>query len=200
MQSMPTDPITEDDILFIDDMLMKYGSEDDDDEPMLNFSEIDGFLTALVSGPEAVMPSQWLPEIWGGPEIMPKWKSEEEAQRFMTLLIQHMNCISTILTEVPEHYEPMFYIRDLDDEDREVMIVDEWCLGYMRGIWVSSAKWDGLPEDMEHHLAVIALHGSEENFDLLENYTLDDHDRDVKMIEEGARALHAYWLAQRQQS
>jgi uncharacterized protein len=34
----------------------------------LMLSEVDGFLTGIALGPEAIMPSEWLPVIWGGEE------------------------------------------------------------------------------------------------------------------------------------
>jgi len=46
---------------FVEDMLMKYGNDDS----ILDVSELDGLLTAIVSGPNMIMPSQWLPDIWG---------------------------------------------------------------------------------------------------------------------------------------
>ena len=32
----------------------------------LMLSEVDGFLTGIALGPEAIMPSEWLPVVWGG--------------------------------------------------------------------------------------------------------------------------------------
>ena len=31
-------------------------------------SDLDGFLTGIAIGPEVVMPSEWLPQVWGGDE------------------------------------------------------------------------------------------------------------------------------------
>jgi len=35
------------------------------DEGVLDISELDGFFTAIVSGPVMIPPSQWLPTVWG---------------------------------------------------------------------------------------------------------------------------------------
>ena len=37
----------------------------DDGEPML-VSELDGFLTGILVCPDLIMPSEWLPLVWGG--------------------------------------------------------------------------------------------------------------------------------------
>ena len=34
----------------------------------LLLSDLDGFLTGIAIGPEVVMPSEWLPHVWGGEE------------------------------------------------------------------------------------------------------------------------------------
>ena len=34
----------------------------------MGLSDLDGFLTGIVVGPELILPSEWLPVIWGGQE------------------------------------------------------------------------------------------------------------------------------------
>jgi hypothetical protein len=41
-------------------------------------SDLDGFLTGIAVRPELVMPSEWLPVIWGGEE--PAFADQDEAQ------------------------------------------------------------------------------------------------------------------------
>ena len=44
----------------------------------LNLEALDGFLSALVVGPDPVaLPSEWTPIVWGGKP--PRWDSEAEA-------------------------------------------------------------------------------------------------------------------------
>ena len=39
----------------------------------MGLSDLDGFLTGIAIGPELILPSEWLPVIWGGDS--PKFKS-----------------------------------------------------------------------------------------------------------------------------
>jgi uncharacterized protein len=42
----------------------------------MTMDTLHGFLTAIAIGPETIMPSEWLPQVWGedaGSE--PKWKN-----------------------------------------------------------------------------------------------------------------------------
>ena len=34
----------------------------------MQLSDLDGFLTGIAIGPELIMPSEWLPVVWGGEE------------------------------------------------------------------------------------------------------------------------------------
>jgi hypothetical protein len=59
------------------------------------FERLDGFLTALVIGPEMMMPSTYLPEIWGTEDGSgPVWESMEQLQYFMDQLAKHWNAIA----------------------------------------------------------------------------------------------------------
>ncbi len=74
----PDEPLTGEDFAFLESILIKYGT----DESLKNASDLDGFFTAIVSGPEMVMSSEWLPEIWGGEDKSPVFEDFEEAGRF----------------------------------------------------------------------------------------------------------------------
>ena len=69
----------------------------------------------------------WLSELWGGAAHGPEWESEAEAQRCMSLIMQHMNSIVTTLMERPKHYVPLFNTSAQSDE--LILIAEEWCFG-----------------------------------------------------------------------
>lgn len=173
---------------FIDDCLYRYGNDDS----VLCISELDGFFAAIVSGPEAVFPSQWLPALWGGEDQQPQWASEQELQRFVGLLITVMNNASTVLMQRPETYTAQFNVSSVDES---VVVVEEWCTGYMKG--VALGNWPQLPDEQNTWLYAIALHGLDEHNHVLAGMTLEEHQQTVSDIEPAARALHAHWLAQR---
>lgn len=185
---MNTDPLSAEELDFVESILLDYGNDDS----ILDASELDGFFTALISGPEILPPSRWLPELWGGelPEL--DWSSAE-MQRFMALLIQHMNNCVMMLMEYPAEFEALFNQREYQGET--ITIVEEWCFGYVRG--VALGQWPELPEVEAAHLAAIDLHGNEAFFPLQEQMSPAQHQQSVQEIEPAARALHAYWLGQR---
>ena len=61
----------------------------------MTFEMLDGLLTALVIGPAMVLPSEYMPEIWGTDDgTGPEWDSIEQVQYFMNLLMKHWNAIA----------------------------------------------------------------------------------------------------------
>lgn len=83
MKKVTLYPMTEADVEWLEQRLMEYGNDDS----MLSLSALDGFLTAVLSGPELVSPSQWWPALWGG--MPPEWSSEREMKRALDLIIGH---------------------------------------------------------------------------------------------------------------
>ncbi|MEW8133247.1 MAG: UPF0149 family protein, partial [Candidatus Thiodiazotropha endolucinida] len=117
----------------IDDQFVAEGM----DEGIFDISTLDGFLTAIASGPVTIPPSVWLPSIWG--DFEPEWENEEAFSEILSLLIRHLNGIVTTLMEYPEDFEPLYLERIV--ENKTVLIVDEWCEGYHRGTELSPDHW-----------------------------------------------------------
>ncbi len=178
---MQEGPLTEEELEFLDDILTKYGNEDS----VLDASELDGLFTAILSGPTLVEPQVWLPVIWGGEENEPEWESDEEYEQFMDLIAQHMNDIADRLSEYPEQFEPLFGLNEM--EGTEFVVVEEWCYGYMKG--VALGDWSSLTETLKAELAVIELHGKEENIDRLESMTPEEHEKSIEAIRPAALKL-----------
>lgn len=181
------EPLDDLELSWLEDVLDKYGNDDS----ILDVSALDGFLTAVVSGPELLQPDVWMPEIWAGES--PAWASDEELQRFTMLVLRHMNVIVEFLTEAPEEFEAMFQERDHDGE--ELLIAESWCSGYLRG--VELGQWPELPPGLQPHIMAIALHGSEDMMETLDGLTLDQHQAAVADVEPAVRAIHEYFFDRR---
>ena len=120
----------------------------DKDEGVLDVSELDGLFTAVVSGPVTVMPSSWLPAVWG--DFEPVWESEGDFRQIFSLMVRHMNAISSFLMECPEDFEPLFLEREVEGKT------------YYEGSPELAAirEWEGRLEAMERELdEVTPQHG-----------------------------------------
>ncbi len=181
-----------DDVEFeeLDDFLLSV----EHDEAMLNMSEFDGFITAVVSGPEMIMPSTWVPAVWGGEENAPEWTSMEDYQLVFGLMIRHLNTTAATLMQQPAKFEPCF----MESKVKGVThwVVDEWCLGYMKGVVLYPDGIETSP-DMKEMLIPIRRFAFPDGWDSIKG---KDH-REIRQLQEqiapAARAIHSYWLAKR---
>ncbi|MFQ5345600.1 MAG: UPF0149 family protein [Mariprofundus sp.] len=162
------------------------------DEGIFDISTLDGFFTAIVSGPGVIQPSGWLPVVWG--DFEPVWENEKQFEEILTLMIRHMNGISATLIEAPEQFEPMFMEREVDG--KTYRIVDEWCDGYLCGLRLDHEAWSEA-DGIEELLGILLLFASETGWEKLERMTEDEISRMQDAITPAVRRMHAYWLARR---
>lgn len=179
---------------FLLDRVPEEEATEDKDEGLLCVSELDGFLTAVVSGPTVVPMSQWLPAVWG--DFEPIWESTAEAERVLQLIVRHMNGIAATLMEAPEEFEPMFLFHEVDGKTHR--IVDEWCEGYMRALRLSYGEWRAGDDAIGIMLTPIAAFTGTTEW-AGHDYEPDEmrvlQDRVVMCV----REIHAYWLARREE-
>ena len=64
----------------------------------MNLEMLDGFLAALICGPDTVLPSEYLPEIWGGDDAdEPVFERKSALQEFLSLIMRHWNATGHVL-------------------------------------------------------------------------------------------------------
>ena len=189
---MKTGPLTESELEWLDETIAKYAT----DASIIDVSELDGMLTAVLSSPLEIEPAEWMFAVWGGAEHVPHWATDRERDRFVNLTLQHMSDIADRLNDYPDQFEPLYGTRE--EEDQELTIVEEWCFGYMRGVALSD--WSALPDTLKPALEAIALHGTEENFAVVEKLTPEAFEESVDAIRLAALDLHAYWMAHPQET
>jgi uncharacterized protein len=122
---------------------------------------------------------------------IPRWKNDREMNRFIDLCFKHLNDIAERLSDYPDQFEPVFGYNEVDGQSYTV--VEEWCFGYMRG--VALTDWSGLPEERKADLDAIALHGLEDNFARLDEFTEEEFNESVEAIRPAALRLYDYWSA-----
>jgi len=111
-----SDPLSDEELERLQTILLDRVDEeavtDSKDEGVLDVSEFDGFLTAVVSGPVTIVPSRWLAAVWG--DFVPTWHGIDDCTVFMSMLMRHMNGIAeSLIAEAEaeaeaEAFEPMY--------------------------------------------------------------------------------------------
>lgn len=163
MDSIPSAFLTPAEFKELNDFLT---SENRADECM-DISMVDGFFAAIAVRPDFVKPGVWMPEMWGDPEGA-GFEDLEEAQRILGLVMRYYNEVIRWLREAPEEFEPVFYVRKFKRKTFE--IVDEWCMGFVRGLKVANPEWRKWQRDPELRelLEPFLLFGTEEGWDRME--------------------------------
>jgi hypothetical protein len=70
--------------------------------------ELEGFLTAIVIGPNTLSPLAWLPKVWGGKQPS-GFKDLDELNRFVALVMGFYNSIVAVFEATPRKFAPTFY-------------------------------------------------------------------------------------------
>jgi uncharacterized protein len=124
-----------------------------DSEDAMNLEEVDGFFAALVCGPDFVLPSECLPEIWGldSSEADAPFDSVQELQECLDLLVRHWNNIAETLSS-GEIFLPVL----LEDDDG-IVHANDWAQGFMWGVEMRREAWGELFDDEEHQGLLLAI-------------------------------------------
>jgi uncharacterized protein len=195
MQDLVT-PLSDEEYDRLGEFLLERIDDDadttDKDEGVLDITELDGLFTAIVSGPVSVMPSRWLPAVWG--DFEPVRDDEKELEEILSLMMRHMNAIAHMLKEAPEDFEPLYVEREA--EGHTYTVVDEWCHGYWRGVQLAQDAWDAGGKEMATLLTPILAFTEVTDWKGHE-YELEDLETIQQAIAPNARAIHAHWLARR---
>ncbi|MFA6013453.1 MAG: UPF0149 family protein [Gallionellaceae bacterium] len=126
---------------------------------------LDGFLTAIASGPVRLNQSDWLPRIWGpSKDDAPTFASSAQKERIIDLISRHLNAIVWNLQQEDEPFEPVFDLNVYVDDEREYVDGEMWAHGYMTGINFNRDSWKALLESKHgaDMLRPIYLLGAEE--------------------------------------
>ena len=179
-------PLDQVDLEALDRFLMSDRSPPD----CMMLSDLDGFLTGIAIGPELVLPSEWLPLVWGGEA--PEFADENEANAILGAIMGRYN---EILRQIDhDEFDPIFWAaRD------GTLIAADWAEGFLQAIMLRMDAWDRLlksKRDGQLLLPILALCGDENGESLLD-ITPDEEDR---LMEEAAEfipacvtAIAAYW-------
>ena len=145
------------------DLLDRYLLSDEAPDNGMGLSDLDGFLTGILVGPELIMPSEWLPRVWGGEA--PKFANEEQAGLILSTIMGRYNEIAAALEAGPTELDPVFW----EHRDGTVLAAD-WAEGFREAIALRAGSWTPLFQDAEASsllVPILALCGDEDGSDLL---------------------------------
>ena len=152
-----------------------------------------GFLTAVISGPELIVPSEWMPVIWGHPEF----EDEEQAQHMIGLIMRLYNDVAQSLSQTGT-FRPIFEEWTQDDGE-DLIVADNWCRGYITGIGMAVELWEPhLEDELAELLAPIGMLAEPDTPEEQALYEDPESYATVcDMLPGVAEDIYQFWLAHR---
>jgi uncharacterized protein len=118
----------------------RYLLSDRAPENSMGLSDLDGFLTGIVVGPELILPSEGLPVIWGGDS--PEFKNAREAHSVTSAIMERYNELVWGFQKNQPSFDPVFW----ETKDGLVIAAD-WAEGFYDALNLRPKAWDVLFED-----------------------------------------------------
>ena len=124
-----------------------------------SFEALDGLFAALLSGPELVLPSEFLTDMFGDSAGASPFKSMKEAQAVLDLLMRHWNGVAQALAEDNPFVPAVAATSETGAAGRD------WAVGYRLGIRARARSWRSLTQDPvqgQYLRSILALAGEPE--------------------------------------
>lgn len=132
--------------------------------------QLDGFLAGVICAPQLVLPTAFLPAIFGGEE--PEFPDMATAQRFFDLLMRRHNQIAQALNAPIERLDdPRAYVPLLVDWDAHKDIAQQiaeagdaprlprygelWARGFLHAVETTREDWEAAPAEDEESAQVV---------------------------------------------
>lgn len=120
----------------------KYVTEDALAHCTLSATALDGYLTAIITGPCLLVPSAWLPSIL--PED--SFTDKAEAELVLGEIMRRYNAIARQLEPIPEAYHPPYLPKDATHPDA-LQHAGEWAEGFWKAMRLNLPDWSFMIED-----------------------------------------------------
>jgi len=177
-------PLTEAELDRLGEFLESCGGE------AMNLEQLDGFLAALIAGPEVVMLSEYLPEVFGRElDESNVFEDVDEAKEILSLVNRHWNTISSTLYKCEIHV-PLL----LKDEHGEAY-GNDWAHGFLRGTFMSFEGWEELVRDEKRGgciFPMMLLHHEHDENPKMRPYPISAEERERLINKMAAGLLTAY--------
>src|SRR6266849_1267377 len=141
--SVKPQPLTDAEFDRLDEVLKRFG-----DKRAMNLEQLDGFFTALICGPNIVLPSEYLPEIWGDGMINEGvFSAQPMLEEFISLVT------SSPIPCVQAMFSPPLLLED----EHGVSHANDWASGFMCGMELRREDWAPLLDDEDHGGSLVPI-------------------------------------------
>jgi uncharacterized protein len=198
MNSIST-PLTVEQLVSLDSFLLQRLGEDPDvDYGVTSISELDGLFTAVACSPRPLIPSQWLPALWGSVGA-PDFAEDKHYATIVQLFGQYLEGVAISLKADSNGYSPIFHplTNPLGEPAGET--ATPWAVGFMRGFDLAGQSWFKALSDIDQHLVPILIYGTPKGQESLAEMSAEEQLETQDSIANSVSALYSYWNDKAQQ-
>lgn len=164
----------------------------------MSLDMLDGLITCVAIGPETIMPSVWMEEIWceeEGDEMI--WDSQDEMMKITELILRHYQSTVNIFSKSKKDFAPI-----IANDKNSKPDIEGWATGFWIGIGLSESEWNILFEDDDNVelTNTLYLFGSQDGYELYKsNSELQEIDKEewALFLTESIIEIYDYWLPHR---
>jgi uncharacterized protein len=120
--------------------LDRYLDSETSPDDCMGLSDLDGFLTGVIIGPEPIQPDEWMAVIWGDEE--PRFESDAQRRMVFDTILGRFAEITVCFDLDPYQFQPLF----LEGPNGEV-IASDWAGGFLDAIALRPKVWERLIKD-----------------------------------------------------
>jgi uncharacterized protein len=132
------------------DDLAHFLNSDSAPQGCMDLSELDGFLAALVAGPEVVPREEWLAEVWDNEE--PDYADEAERAAIERALFDRYDAIEAGLDATPLGYTAILW-----QDEAGTTVAEDWAAGFMQGVTLRARAWQPALADEDASVLLIPI-------------------------------------------
>ncbi|MEI4262745.1 UPF0149 family protein [Roseovarius sp. D0-M9] len=138
----------------------------------MTLSELDGYIVGVLACPEIILPSEWLPQVWGetGEAEFP---DEQVAEETIGAVMAHYNSVVDAISD-SLWVEPIYEI----DPNSDKVLWEPWVDGFTRAMRLRPDAWSRLLDkaDEETRATMIFLMALQDIYTGQSKFTVDEID------------------------
>jgi uncharacterized protein len=184
-------PLTPEELAILENFL---SSESTPEETLSSIEMLDGYMTALIVGPEVIHPDVWMPFIWNQEnDASPSFASEDEARMIWEFLVRHMNSIAMQFNDAPEEFLPLYELYSYADEEERGVAIEDWALGFTVGMELNHESWTSLLIDEETAMYALPMFVLGKITDDFENMPEEELLEMIELMPDFVVKIFHYW-------
>lgn len=189
-------PLSQDELTELESFLT---SDRTPEECMASLEMIDGYMTALVIGPEMVAQFRWIQYLLD-PENKKEsiFETPEDEENITSLLLRHSSAIAAQFENDPESFLPMYEMFGYSEDAEREIAIEEWALGFIIGMELAHEAWQ--PLFATENTAMLAgpvfiLGRINDDYDTMSQ---EERDEVTSMLDESIYGIYMFWQQQKE--